>query len=170
MRREYFKTKTEWFIETGSLAGDGIDLALRSGFYKVFSIELADHYYQYCVDRFKNDERVEIIHGDSLHKLKELLDSKPNTSFTYWLDGHYSGGDTGFGVKESPLMEELEYILSRKVESELIYVDDMRIYRNFNEELNTENILKLVEKYKPHAKIWYESSDFDPNDILVIEY
>jgi hypothetical protein len=170
MKRGLFKKKTEWFIETGSLAGDGIFLALNSGFYRIFSIELADHYYQYCVDKFKNYDRVEIIHGDSFHKLKELLDKHPNTSFTYWLDGHYSGGDTGFGVKESPIMEELECILSRGVDSELIYVDDMRIYRNFNDEINTDNILKLIEKYKPNAKISYESTDFDAHDILVIEY
>lgn len=50
MRYEKFKRRTDWFIETGSYIGLGIDLALQSGFSKVFSIELTDHYHNACVE------------------------------------------------------------------------------------------------------------------------
>ena len=83
---------------------------------------------------------------------------------------HYSGGDSGFGVKESPLLRELEVIFKRGVEGELIYVDDMRLYRNFDDELNKDSIKQLIKKYKPNAKLYYEASIYDPQDILVIEY
>ena len=170
MRTELFKKKTASFVETGSLVGDGIQLALQSGFEKIYSIELAEHYYDACVKKFANDSRVELIFGDSYFKLEELLKNNPETPFTYWLDGHFSGGDSGFGVKESPLIKELETILSRGVDGELIYIDDMRLYRAFDDETNIENIVKLLKKYKPHGTIHYESSIYDSEDILVVEY
>lgn len=170
MRSEPFKQKTDKFIETGSHVGLGIDLALRSGFDVVYSIELTDQYYNYCIDKFKNDGRVHLIQGDSYYELEKLLNDNENTPFTYWLDGHYSGDDTGSGVVESPILKELESILSRGVGGELIYIDDMRIYRNFDESLNIESIKNIIKKYRPNCNVWYESSAFDPQDILCVEY
>lgn len=170
MRNDIFKRKTDQFIETGSYIGLGIELALRSGFDKIYSIELADHYYNLCCEKFKDDIQIELILGDSYYELGKLLNNNSNIPFTYWLDGHYSGGDTGFGVEETPLIRELEFILSRSVEGELIYVDDMRIYRNMNDSVNLEKIKELLKKYKPNCKVWYEPTQFDPQDILCIEY
>jgi hypothetical protein len=170
MRFENFKQKTKAFIETGSYIGLGIDLAIRSGFETIYSIELAEHYYNECKAKFKNDDRVNLILGDSYYKLEELLNDNPNTQFTYWLDGHYSGGDTGFGVKETPLMKELGIILSRPILGELIYIDDMRLYRDFNEEVNFKNIVDIVKEYKPNAIVWFEPSNWDSEDIMVIDY
>lgn len=169
MRSELFKRKTVGFIETGSHVGFGIELAIRSGFDEIYSIELTDHYYQFCVDKFSGNGRVNIIHGDSFYELEKLLNNH-NKPFTYWLDGHYSGDDTGNGVKESPLLKELEVILSRGVDGELIYIDDMRIYREFDNELNIVSILNIINKYRPDSKIWSEPSPLDENDILCIEY
>lgn len=170
MRFNNFNKKTECFIETGSYIGQGIQLALNSGFSKVYSIELTDHFYEICRKKFQNDDRVQLIKGDSFYKLKELLDENPNTQFTYWLDGHYSGGNTGFGVKESPLLQELEVILSRNIQGELVYVDDMRMYRAFDEELNITSIENLIKKYKPNATATYEATRWDAEDIMVIDY
>ena len=39
-RIEKFKNKTSNFIETGSYLGDGIQLAIDSGFDNIYSIEL----------------------------------------------------------------------------------------------------------------------------------
>lgn len=170
MRTALFEKKTENFIETGSYHGFGIGLALRSGFSKVYSIELTPHFFHECAGMYSHDPRVHMILGDSFYKLEELLQANPDTPFTYWLDGHYSGGNTGFGVKETPLLKELEVILSRKVDGELIYVDDMRLYRSFDEEVNIESIEALVKKYRPEAITHYEATEYDPQDILVISY
>jgi hypothetical protein len=170
MRSSNFRNKTKNFIETGSHTGIGIDLALASGFEKVYSIELMEHYYNLCKNKFIDDVRVELILGDSYDELGKLLKLHPDTPFTYWLDGHYSGGDTGYGIKETPLIKELETILSRNIDGELVYIDDMRLYRKFDDEVNSETIKSVIKKYKPDATLWYESSQFDPNDILCIEY
>lgn len=161
-KEKKFHKKTEKYIETGSFEGYSIQLALDSGFSEVYSIELFDSYYRYCVDRFKNDPRVHLICGDSSIELEKLLKTMPNTPFTFWLDAHT--GDT------TPIMHELELVLSRNVNNELIYIDDMRLYKNFNEHVNIEAMAQLIYKYKPHAKISYEDDIWSEDDILIIDY
>ena len=68
-----FIKKTDFFIETGSFLGDGIQLAINSGFEKIYSIELGEHLYQHCKQRFANDPQVHLVLGDSSVKLKEIL-------------------------------------------------------------------------------------------------
>jgi hypothetical protein len=170
MRTQLFKKRTSHFIETGSWRGQGIELAIKSGFDFIYSIELGLKFFEYCKYKFKNNPNVEIILGDSTFELPKLLNNNKNTSFTYWLDGHYSGDDTARGLKESPLIEELDSILKRNINGETIYIDDMRIYRNFDKELNTNTIQQIIKKYKPESKIFFESTNFDEEDIMVIEY
>ena len=169
MRKENFIQKTDAFIETGSYLGDGIQLAINSGFSEIYSIELGDHLYQHCQRRFQGNPNVNLILGDSSIKLKELLDKHPKTAFTYWLDGHYSSGITVKGEKYTPLAEELEAILSRDIEGELIYIDDMRDYRE-HVDISLDIILDMVKKYKPNAIVRFESTEWDPEDCMVIEY
>jgi hypothetical protein len=168
-KNENFIKKTECFIETGSYLGDGIQLAINSGFSKIYSIELGPHLHEICKKRFENQSNVNLILGDSAEKLKELLEENPNTPFTYWLDGHYSAGITVRGKKDCPLNEELEAILSRGVNGELIYIDDMRYYKK-DKDITIEDILSIVKKYKPDATWRFEPSDLDAEDHLLIEY
>jgi len=162
--------KTNSFIETGSYRGDSIKVAIELGFKEIFSIELHPEHYQHCVDRFSEQKNVKLFLGDSGIILSQILKDNPNTNFTFWLDGHFSGTHTARGEKASPLMEELENILSRKIENEIIYIDDMRIYKNHDSNLNEENILSMVKKYKPDANIFYIDTRQAKNDVLVIEY
>lgn len=168
-----FKKITNKFIETGCYLGDGIQLAMDSGFEEIYSIELSDKFIEICQGRFQNN--VNLIKGDSYTELPILLEKYPNDSFTYWLDGHYSGVGTGRGVKDFPIMEEIECILKREISGEIIYIDDMRILKNYNDLINTDKILDLVKKYKSEYKTYYEDSrlysgEFLKDDILVIEY
>jgi hypothetical protein len=103
-----------------------------------------------------------MLKGDSIVELNKFLNNNPNTQFTYWLDAHTSD--------YTPIMEELELILSRNVNDELIYIDDMRLYRNFSEKVNIKNIQNLIFKYKPNAILSYEGDIWDANDILIVEY
>lgn len=169
-KKNKFINKNNHFIETGSLYGDGIQIALESGFKKIISIEIDKSLYEHCVNRFQNNPEVEVVLGDSAFVLEKLLNDFRDTSFTYWLDGHYSGGITGFGIKEFPIMEELKAILQRNVENEVIYIDDLRILRNFSDEINLNKIQTMCFMYKPSCKIRFESSDFDSEDIMIIEY
>lgn len=164
-----FKNKTQSFIETGSYMGDGIQLAIDSGFEKIYSIEISESHYKFCKDKFANNKNVKLIKGDSFFELKQLIDNSKDP-FTYWLDGHYSGGTTGFGELEFPIMVELESILKRGVNGETIYIDDMRILRNYSDDINEYKMKEILSKYKKEFTITFEKSNHDENDIMIFEY
>ena len=103
------KYKRDIFIETGSHVGHGIQNALDCGFNEIYSIELSKHFYDFCCNRFKENNKVNLIFGDSSEKLIEII-SKLNKPITFWLDGHFSGDNTACGKKYSPLIEELNSI------------------------------------------------------------
>ena len=165
-----FKNISNNFIETGSFNGDGIQIAIDCGFTNITSIEITDKYCDVCRERFKNNKGVTIVKGDSITELRTVLDKNKDLNYTYWLDGHWSCEDTGFGQKEFPIMEELEAILCRPVVNEIIYIDDMRILRAFDKEINTDKIVEMVGRYRCNAKISFLSTRHDEQDIMVIEY
>ena len=167
---EKFKLKTKNFIETGTYKGDGVQLAIESGFENIFSIELNQELHDHSKTRFADVDFVKLCLGDSTDVLPVILEENKDLNFTFWLDGHDSGGHTSRGYKSTPLLEELECILSRDKVGEIIYIDDMRTYNNFDEEVNEKNIFDLVKRLKPNATLNYIPSIFNPQDVLVIEY
>lgn len=141
--RDKFRHKT--FIETGTYYGDMVE-AQKKHFEKIYSIELSEKFYQNCVERFKNDKDVEILHGDSGKVLSELM-KEINEPVIFWLDGHYSGGDTAKGDKECPIYEELEAILDHKSLPHVILIDDARLFVG-QKDYPTINELKNFVKSK----------------------
>ena len=164
-----FKNISGNFIETGSFKGDGIQLAINSGFSNITSIELSKHYIDICRDRFSGNDAVTLIHGDSYYELASLLKGN-DLSYTYWLDGHHSGGLTACGVVNFPILQELETILTRGVSGEVVYIDDMRILRDYNTDINIDTLMSLIEKYKVDYEVSYERTRRDRKDIMVLEY
>jgi hypothetical protein len=116
--------KTRHYIETGAYIGDGIKLVLNN-YENIHSIELAEKWYEYNVEQFKNNKNVKMYLGDSKKILPELLNNI-NEPMTIFLDAHYSGGTTAFGDEETPLLFELEILKNRKYD-DIIIVDDCRL-------------------------------------------
>lgn len=106
---ELINAKT--FIETGTFMGDTTN-DMASHLNNVISIELDNDLYEKAVLRFKNKKNVQIIHGDSGIMLPKLLSENQNLPmpFIFWLDGHYSAGNTAKGELETPIIKELESI------------------------------------------------------------
>jgi hypothetical protein len=113
------------FIETGSYVGDGIKNAIFAGYSKIYSIELADKHYNYCKALFKYNNAVQLHHGDSVDELPEILSNLTQPA-TFWLDAHYSGGDTTFQGSLTPLMKELEIIKNHPIKTHTLLIDDLR--------------------------------------------
>jgi len=148
-----------FFIETGSYYGDSIQQALDLGFKKVISFELSPKLAQSCKTRFENDDRVKIIEGDSGKILGDIL-SLVHEPVTFWLDGHFSGGETARGDEDSPILKELEHIknwMKEKGLSPTILIDDMRCWGSIKEDL-----LTALSGFE----ISYEDG-YAPNDILI---
>ena len=153
------------FIETGSLHGNGIYHALNAGFKTIYSIELSPILYQECVDRYKDDSRVHLILGDSHLVMDELL-SKINEQITFWLDGHYSGGDSVMGKYELPLIQELEAIGRHHIKTHTLIIDDLRCWSIPVQGFDTDMIIAKCLEINPDYSFIFEDG-YIPKDILV---
>lgn len=125
-----YKNNSEIFIETGSYIGDGIQSALNAGFDNIVSIEIAKGQYDFCLDRFKDNNKVKLILGDTRNVLKNVLDEhlKNVKNVFFWLDAHCSGGGTGGENIVVTLPKELEiatkYITKNNINA-VLAIDDV---------------------------------------------
>ena len=165
--KHYSKWKSNVFIETGTYMGDTLYNMLHD-FNKLYSIELSEKYFSQAVKRF-DDNKVTIIHGDSTIILKTLL-NEVNASIFFWLDGHWSGGDTAKGNVDCPLLEEITIINDICKSKCIIAIDDVRLFgTNINENwlnVTRENILNIVKNRLISCE--YYPSNLDPNDRMVL--
>lgn len=112
------------FIETGSYRGDGIQLALDTGFDKVISIDIDPANTQFCRSRFDMDNTelpIILFTGNSPDVLQQVLSGiyKP---CTFWLDAHSMlNEDT---EDDYPLLKELEVIAKHHIKTHTILIDD----------------------------------------------
>ncbi len=135
--------KPSVFIETGTYYGGSI-VAVNHLFKKIYSIELSKELFLLAVDKFKHNKKIFIIHGDSALELPKILNDI-HEPVLFWLDGHYSGGETALGDKETPIMEELQIIFSRNNSKDVILIDDAREFtgvKGYPEILELEKFVK----------------------------
>ncbi len=157
------------FIETGSYVGEGILNALLAGYDTINSIELVDEHYHYCKNVFKYQFKVNLYKGDTVEELPPMLD-KINEPATFWLDAHYSGGNTGFKGVLSPLMQELDIISKHPIKTHTIIIDDLREWKpeypaiGFGIQDIKDKILLINKDYT-----FTLADGYVPNDILVAE-
>lgn len=126
------KYKNSFFVETGCHLGNGIKNALGAGFKYIYSIELSPMFYNKCRNKFAKNKNVVLVLGDSSEKLFSVIENIKEP-ITFWLDGHYSGGNTARGKYESPLIQELEQIKRHPINNHIIIIDDMREWVDHNE-------------------------------------
>lgn len=116
-------------VETGTFKGDTVE-AMRGEFKKVYSIELSEKFYQDAVKRFSGVGNVELRQGDSGKVMSEIV-AKLDAPTLFWLDGHYSGGDTAQGDLNCPVWGELEAIFSAAMQQPfVVLIDDARCFRH----------------------------------------
>jgi len=121
-----YKGASKAFVETGTYQGGTVEAVLDMGFDEIHTIELAKHLYEAAAEKFKDNENVNCIFGDSIHKVPEVLE-KLDTQAMFWLDGHFSYGDTAFGENSVPLIEELDAIKKHHIKTHTILIDDIRL-------------------------------------------
>ena len=148
--------KTKHYIETGAYLGHGI-LSVLNTYDNIHSIELADKWYHYNIEQFKNNINVHMYLGDSKKILPELLNNI-NEPITIYLDAHYSGGTTAFGDEETPLLLELEILKNRKY-NDIIIIDDCRL-------LGKTGICGCEEDHPIYPKMIYDWSNITEINII----
>lgn len=116
------------FVETGTFKGDTVE-AMRPHFEKLVSIELAEAFHQEAVRRFAGEPKVEILRGDSGELMPQVVAGIDRPAL-FWLDGHYSGGDTAKGELHAPVWKELKAIFAGMNDPFVVLIDDARCFRN----------------------------------------
>ena len=114
-------------IETGTFRGDMVEAHMRH-FKRVFSIELNQDFYEKACYRFRKHPNVSLYQGDSSEVLPRIMHVLQQPAI-FWLDGHYSSGDTARGSKDCPIFEELDAIFARKTAyAHVLLIDDARCF------------------------------------------
>lgn len=115
---QYFVLKT--ICETGSCDGGTLG-AIYQYFDECYTIELSKHYFNICTKRFGHIRSINLHHGNSAVKLREVISFLPKRPLLFWLDAHSSGGLTA--NEGDPLPEEIKAIMELSPDS-LIVIDD----------------------------------------------
>lgn len=185
-RRPYIKYPNEYFIETGTYQGDGVQVALDAGFSHVISYEIDVGLYANAVKRFKGNSRVKLYHKSSAEMADEL--KYINSPVTFFLDGHFSAGSTGYDEKcFYPLLAELEAIKNHHIKTHTILIDDRRLLKKLGDTPFTtddrgvikthhlsaevigfteEEIIAKLKEINPNYIIKYEDGHI-PGDVIV---
>lgn len=108
------------FVETGTNQGDMLD-AVRGHFDDIYSVELDNAKYAAAVERFHDDSRVHLYHGDSGQQMRHIL-THIHSPTLFWIDAHGSP----FNLDNSPVREELHAIFNHRVQNHVILIDDAR--------------------------------------------
>lgn len=112
------------FVETGTFWGENIPSKLPF-FKEIHSIDLKEEYVVQARNKFPFPN-VTFHHGDSAEVLARLVNTW-NEPVVFYLDAHWSGGETAKGSKETPLLEEMT-ILGKRQYDDIIFIDDTRFF------------------------------------------
>ena len=165
-------TKYKCFIETGTLNG-GTIFAMEPYFNKLYTIEFSEKYYNNTKNRYSGS-KIKFILGDSSIVFESLL---PNITdkCIFFLDGHWSSGDTGHSNKDCPLYEEITHINNLFTNEAIIIIDDFRLFGLDSSsgklgedwsEINKETLLNILQARI--NKVYHLDSECAKDDRLII--
>ena len=169
LREDYTKFST--FIETGTFMGETI-FAVESYFDKLYTIEFSEKYYN-NTKRAYNGNKINFILGDSSIEFISLLPTI-NDNCIFFLDGHWSSGDTGKSNKDCPLVEEITHINNLFTHEAIIIIDDFRLFGKCPNtglaedwsNINKDTLLEILKKRINNE--YHLDSEYSVDDRLVI--
>lgn len=141
---------TPVMVETGTLHGDMVE-AMKDHFEELYSIEISPELAKRAKQRFADIGKIRIIENDSAIALKDLVPQLRRPTL-FWLDGHYSGGNTGKGEKITPVLEELSTIYASDL-NHVVLIDDARLFGTDKDYPTMEELESHVRNLRPDATI-----------------
>jgi hypothetical protein len=112
------------FVETGTYHGDTTRWA-SNHFEIVHTIERAESLYNLHSNQLAQIKGVTPHLGDSRDILPQIVRDIDSQTAVYWLDGHWSGGETAGEYDECPLLDELRCLEPHR---SIILIDDARLF------------------------------------------
>lgn len=114
-------------VESGTYKGDSAAL-LAENFRSVVTIERSHQFANAAQTRFHGRADITVLHGSSADLLEEALPDRDRAAL-FWLDAHYSGGQTAGADYLCPAVEELTVIgAHRSAHNTIVLVDDARSF------------------------------------------
>jgi len=138
------------FIESGTYKGDTA-LVASDYFEDVYSIELSETLYKESCNKVKNASNVHLYLGDTVVELTHIL-PKLHGRALFWLDGHYSAGETAKGPMSCPLLAELDIIKKYGITDSVILIDDIRCCSYVPDWPRLDELVKAVLDINPNYK------------------
>lgn len=133
------------FIETGTHLGDTLAYIAQKKSVHATSIELDEALYRAAKQRFIGYPNVTLLKGDSGNLLPERV-RQLQVPALFWLDGHYSGGQTGKSELGTPVSAELEAILDSPVKGHVILIDDARCFDGTQDYPYLDRLIETVRR------------------------
>jgi hypothetical protein len=167
--KQYSNLDINVFVESGTYEGETIR-NVKDHFERIYTIELSPSYTQKAKNKFGDENHIQIIEGDTTVRMAQVCKLLKKPTF-FWLDGHYSGGNTARGATDSPVLEEVDQIVATCKPACVIVIDDVRL---FNKKLDQDwtGITKeaILQKCLPRLyRLNYFSSISANDDRMVIE-
>jgi hypothetical protein len=111
-------------VEGGTYQG-GTAKKLSREFEKIITIEKSDVMFEKAKKNIGCIQNIIQLRGDTREHLPKL--ASENNDVLFWLDAHWSGGDTYGEKDECPLLQELEIIFNSAIRNYAILIDDARL-------------------------------------------
>jgi len=142
--------KTKSFIETGTNAGQGCQLAVNCGFEDIRSVELIPELYELAKTNLASAPNIKLYLGKSEECIPTMLEDI-NHQCTFWLDGH--------SKYNCPVMRELEAIKNHSIKNHLILIDDVREFGTpIHENITVEEMQNFILTINPEYKFTIEDN------------
>lgn len=116
------KHRLTTFVETGTFKGDTLAVIAATGIRSI-SVELSREYFDRANTRFAGMRNVELHQGDAGEILPRIVATLHEPAL-FWLDGHYSAGETAHGALASPISAEVQCVLTSPVRGHVMLIDD----------------------------------------------
>lgn len=150
----------EIFVETGTYKG-GTTWCFLGEFRRIQTIEVSPGLASLAKERFHKFPQVTVIEGDSAKVLPDICGAL-DAPCLFYLDGHYSGGVTGMGSEECPVIDELNQVFTHTRVPFRIVIDDARLFGSDPAYPDVKTVMDIVKKHRPLMQVIVE------NDAIVI--
>jgi hypothetical protein len=138
------------FVETGTYLGDTI-AAVERLCSQIISIEVDPILCANARRRFEGKKHITIFEGDCLEVFPKILSALRRPA-VFWLDAHYSGGITGRGNIDDPILFSLAQLKSHPITHTLL-VDDARTFDGRESRPGLVDVLQALHSINPNYRL-----------------
>lgn len=158
------------FVECGTYGGDSV-VAARKVFRTVHTIEISHELWERARARFATDGGVTCHHGNSPDVLATLLPPFGKLPLVFWLDAHWSKGNTSFQSVHVPLLQELRVIVSKAEGPCLLLIDDVRLFGGASDGIDWTGVSQqaVLDIVGPRVlSFWFAASTLNESDRMIV--